>query len=60
MSSKMALIAFILVMSVLFPAAGYFMDYMRHRKYRTLDKDDVRNNIVSGDTDNGEIALEKK
>ncbi|PIY08659.1 MAG: hypothetical protein COZ18_11185 [Flexibacter sp. CG_4_10_14_3_um_filter_32_15] len=60
MSSKMALIAFILVMSVLFPAAGYFMDYMRHRKYRTLDKDDLRNNIVEGDTDNGEIALEKK
>jgi len=60
MSSKMALIAFILVMSVLFPAAGYFMDYMRHRKYRTLDKDDLRNNIVEGDTDNGEILLEKK
>jgi len=60
MSSKMALIAFILVMSVLFPAAGYFMDYMRHRRYRTLDKDDLRNNIVEGDTDNGEIALEKK
>jgi len=60
MSSKTALIAFILVMSVLFPAAGYFMDYMRHRKYRTLDKDDLRNNIVEGDTDNGEIALEKK
>lgn len=60
MSSKMALIVFILVMSVLFPAAGYFMDYMRHRKYRTLDKDDVRNNIVGEDTDNSNIALEKK
>ncbi len=55
MSSKMALIAFILVMSVLFPAAGYFMDYMRHRKYRMLDKDDVRNNLVDG---NNEKSLE--
>lgn len=57
MSSKMALIAFILVMSVLFPAAGYFMDYMRHRKYRTLDKDDVRNDPNYGKTD---LELEKK
>lgn len=45
MSSTMALIVFILVMSVLFPAAGYFMDYTRHRKYRTLDKDDERNDL---------------
>ncbi|AFM03394.1 hypothetical protein Fleli_0940 [Bernardetia litoralis DSM 6794] len=57
MSSKMALIAFILVMSVLFPAAGYFMDYMRYRKYRTLDKDDVRNDPNYGKTD---LELEKK
>ena len=55
MSSKMALIAFILVMSVLFPAAGYFMDYMRSRKYRMLDKDDVRNNMTKE-----ELELEKK
>ncbi|WP_375562234.1 hypothetical protein ACE193_06700 [Bernardetia sp. OM2101] len=57
MSSTMALIAFILVMSVLFPAAGYFMDYMRHRKYRMLDKDDVRNDPNYGKTD---LELEKK
>jgi hypothetical protein len=56
MSSKMALIAFILVMSVLFPAAGYFMDYMRHRKYRMLDKDDVRNTMTKEEL----LELEKK
>ncbi len=59
MSSKMALIAFILVMSVLFPAAGYFMDYMRHRKYRMLDKDDVRNNLVDGNNEKS-LEVEKK
>ncbi|WP_291726969.1 hypothetical protein [Bernardetia sp.] len=37
-------------MSVLFPAAGYFMDYMRHRKYRTLDKDDPRNELFKNTT----------
>lgn len=56
MSSKMALIVFILVMSVLFPAAGYFMDYTRSRKYRTLDKDDVRNNnLASEDVDTSKV-----
>ena len=50
MSSKMALIVFILVMSVLFPAVGYFMDYARHRKYRTLDKDDERNDLFKKET----------
>ncbi len=55
MSSKMALIVFILIMSVVFPAAGYFMDYMRHRKYRTLDKDDVRNDLFKKNT-----SVEKK
>lgn len=41
MSTKVALIIFILVGTVIFPAVGYYMDYRKYRRDRTIDPKDI-------------------